>query len=188
VEEPTFLVPVQRIVGGINIKDDLLRWSLMRLQKNRHEQALDGGRIMGYLVIARRGLAAQFKTVEGRLPRHRGAVRPARFQLAGQHRHHRVATQIIVIVDVLVAQRNPEHPLTHQGRNAMFDQVLPAIIVETPGQPIDQSNHPIRRPQQQSSGIRRDRSPIKTTHNFAASDRSKVKPFCATLCRHRGAP
>ena len=28
--------------------------------------------------------------------------------------------------------------------------------------------------------------PSKLPHNFAASDQSKVKSFCATLCRHRG--
>jgi hypothetical protein len=186
MEEPSFLVPVQRIVSGIDIKDDLLRQRLMRLQEERDQQALNGTRIMGDLVIARCRLATQLKTVEGRLPRHRCAVRSARFKLAGQYRHHRIATQLVVIVEVLVAQRNPEHPLTHQGRNAMFDQFRPAIISEARGQPINQSDRPIRHPQQQRSGVRGDRSSVKTTHNFAASDESKVKPFCATLCRHRG--
>jgi hypothetical protein len=42
---------LQRFVGGINIKDDLPPASLTRLQKNRHEQTLDNGWTMGYLVI-----------------------------------------------------------------------------------------------------------------------------------------
>jgi hypothetical protein len=188
VKEPPFLVSVQRIVGGIDIKDDFVRRRFIRLQEKRDEQALDGSRIMGDLVIARRRFAAQLKTVEGRLPRHWCAIRPARFELAGQHRHHRIATQLVVIVEVLVAQCNPEHPLTHQGRDPMFDQFRLAIIGEARGQSINQSDCPIRRPQQQGSGVRGDRSSVKTTHNFAASDESKVKPFCATLCRHRGSP
>jgi hypothetical protein len=179
---------VQWVVGGVEIEDDLRRRRLVRLRKKRHEQVLDGSRIMRDPVIARRRLAAQLKTIEGRLPRHRCAVRSARFQLAGQHRHHRIATKVVVIVEVLVTQRNPEHPLTNQGRNAMFDQFLPAIIIETPGKPINQPDYPIRRRQQQGSGVRRDRSPIKTTHNFAASNGSKFKPFRVTLCLHRGVP
>jgi hypothetical protein len=41
---------------------------------------------------------------------------------ADQHRHDRTATQFVVVVDVLIALRNPKRPLTHQGRNAMLDQ------------------------------------------------------------------
>jgi hypothetical protein len=58
-----------------------------------------------------------------------------------------------VIVEVLVAQRNPEPPLTHQGRDPMFDQFHLAIIGEASGQSINQSDRPIRLPQQQRSGV-----------------------------------
>ena len=34
MKEATFLMPVQRIVGGVEIEDDMLRWVLMRF----HEQ------------------------------------------------------------------------------------------------------------------------------------------------------
>jgi hypothetical protein len=44
---------------------------------------------------------------------------------AGQHRHHRVATQIIVIVDVLVAQRNPEHPQPSKADISRFLSARP---------------------------------------------------------------
>ena len=46
MEEPPFLVSVQRIVGGIDIKDDLLRRRFIRFQEKRDEQALDRSRIM----------------------------------------------------------------------------------------------------------------------------------------------
>jgi hypothetical protein len=52
---------------------------------------------------------------------------------------------------------------------------LTAMIIETTGQPIDQSDCPIRRSQQQSSSVRRDRSAIKTPHNLAAANRCKFE-------------
>ena len=70
----------------------------------------------------------------------------------------------------------------------MLDQTLVAMIDEACTKPIDQSDHPIRRPQQQGSSIRSDRSAIETTHNFAASDGCKSEQVCATLCLHRGDP
>jgi hypothetical protein len=99
------------------------------------------------LVIARRLRPAQLKAVERRLASHRRAVCPPRLKLAGQHRHRRIVTQFVVIVDVLVAQRNPKHPLTHQGLNAVLDQFLAATIVEASCKPFDQSNRLVRRPQ-----------------------------------------
>src|SRR5215216_2699189 len=41
VEEPPLLVPVQRVVGGVEINDNLLGRGLMRLQKQCHEQPFD---------------------------------------------------------------------------------------------------------------------------------------------------
>jgi hypothetical protein len=32
-------MPVQRVVGGVEIEDDLLRRSLVRLQEQRHRQS-----------------------------------------------------------------------------------------------------------------------------------------------------
>ena len=44
-------------------------------------------------------------------------------QLTRQHRHHRVVAQMVVVDEVLVAQRDPEYPLTDQGRDRVLDQV-----------------------------------------------------------------
>ena len=52
VEEAALLVAVQRIVGRIEIEDDALGRRGMRLQEQRHEQALDPARIMADLVVA----------------------------------------------------------------------------------------------------------------------------------------
>ena len=82
VEEPPLLLAVHRIVGRIEIKDDLVRCSLLGLQEQVDEQPLDGHRIVTDLVIARRLQAAQLQPVERDLPatarNPRGAQRACR--------------------------------------------------------------------------------------------------------------
>ena len=47
VEEAPFLMAVQRVVGGVEIEDDLLRRAAVRLQKQIDEQRLDRRRDHG---------------------------------------------------------------------------------------------------------------------------------------------
>jgi len=54
VEEPPLLLAMQRIVGRIEVKNDLPRCALMRLQKQVDQKRLDGRRIVADLVVARR--------------------------------------------------------------------------------------------------------------------------------------
>ena len=49
VEEPALLLPVQRIVGRVEIEDDLLRGALMRLQEQVDQQPLDGASVVAIL-------------------------------------------------------------------------------------------------------------------------------------------
>ena len=41
-EEPAFLMPMERFVGGIEIVGDMLGWRLARLQEQRNQMRLDG--------------------------------------------------------------------------------------------------------------------------------------------------
>jgi hypothetical protein len=70
----------------------------------------------------------------------------------------------------------------------MLDQFLAAMVIKSGGKPLGQSNDPIRLPQQQSSGVRRDRPAIKTSHNFPPADGCESKQAWVTLCRHRAVP
>lgn len=45
MEETPFLLAVQRVVGGVQIEDDLVRCLLVRLDEARDEQRLEGRRI-----------------------------------------------------------------------------------------------------------------------------------------------
>jgi hypothetical protein len=68
----------------------------------------------------------------------------------------------------------------------VLDQFLLAMIEEAGGKPLRQSDNLVRLPQQQGSSVRRNRSAIETTHNFAAAKGSKSKLGSVTLCQHRG--
>ena len=89
VEEPPLLLAVHRIIGRIEIKDDLVRRAPVRLQEQVDEEPLDGHRVVTDFVIARRLQSAQLQPVERRLAGHRRTILAPRFELAGQHRHHR---------------------------------------------------------------------------------------------------
>ena len=64
VEEPPFLVAVQRIVGGVEIKRDLRRRLAMGLEEQINEPRLDGGRIVTDPVIPRGVRTARFQPVQ----------------------------------------------------------------------------------------------------------------------------
>jgi hypothetical protein len=81
VEEPAFLMAVDRIIGGIEVEYDLLRRTAVRIEKQIDKQRLDGGGIVTDLVIARRRGLAQFEAVERALASQRRAIRPSRRQL-----------------------------------------------------------------------------------------------------------
>jgi hypothetical protein len=90
VEEPPFLMPVQRIVRSVEIEDDLLGRRLVGLQKQLDKQTLDGDRIMVDLVIPRRQRLAQLETVQRRLAGNSCAILAPGCQLTCQHRHDRI--------------------------------------------------------------------------------------------------
>ena len=150
--------------------------------------ALDRHRIVTDLVIARRLQAAQLQPVERRLAGHRRAVLASRLELARQHRHHRIVAQLVVVVEILVAKRDPEHPLADQRRHLVLDQLRAPHVVKARRKPIHHPDRAIGRAQQQRPGVRRDRAAVERRHHRAAFNGFKSKQFRATLCRHRGAP
>ena len=106
--------------------------------------------------------------IERALAGERRAVRALRLEPVGPQRRHRLVAQPIVVVHVLVAQRDADDPLPDQGRQGVPHLVLPAAIAKARGDPLDQAERAIGVAQQQPAGIgghgaaverRRDRSP-----------------------------
>ena len=98
----------------------------MRVHEQIDQQPLDGNRIVTDPMIARRLQPAQFQPVQRRPAGYRRAVLASCCQLARQHRHHRIMAQLVVVIEVLIAKRDPKHPLRQQGYDLMLDQMLAA--------------------------------------------------------------
>ena len=188
MEEAPLLFAMQRIIGGIEVEDDLAGRRPVRLQKQIDEQLVHRRRVVADLVVARWLRLRQFQPVQRRFARHRGAVRPPRLELARQHRHQWIVPQRLVIVEVLVAEREGEYPLPDQGRHRMLDMRLRSMVDKARGQPIHHSERPVRRPQQQRARIRCDRTSVERRHNLPAFNGFKSKIIRVTLCLHRGSP
>ena len=181
-------MPVQRVVGGVEIEDDLCRRRRMRLDKEVDEHALDLRCVITDLVVTRRLRPAQLQPVEGRFAGQRRAIRAPRFELAGQDRHDRVVAQRVMVDQILVTECQAKHPLPNQGRHRVLDQLGHALVGETAGKPLDQPDRPVGGAEQQRAGIRSHRAAVKRGHYRAPCDRYKAKQIRATLCLHRDSP
>jgi hypothetical protein len=96
--------------------------------------------------------------------------------------------QLIVVDQVLVAERDAEHPLRHHRLDRMLDLRLHPAVVEAGGEPRHQADRAIGRPEQQRPGVRRDLATIERSYHLAAFDHFITEQVAATLCQHRGTP
>jgi hypothetical protein len=96
--------------------------------------------------------------------------------------------QFIVIVQILIPERDPEHPLPDQRHYLVLYLFLTSLIVKARREPIHHPDCTVGRTQQQRTGIRNDRTGVKCRHHLAAFNECKSKQIRDTLCWHRGAP
>ena len=186
MEEATLLMAVQWVVGGVEIENDLLWRVAMRLQEQVDQQRLDHRPVVADLVIAGRKRPAELEPVQRRLARHRRAILSPRFQLAGEDRHPRVMAELIVIVEVLIAERQSEHPLADQGLDLVLDQLLAAGVPKAGGKPIDDTDRPVGRAKQHRAGVRGDASAVESRRHRTPFDGYKFEQIRDTVCLHRG--
>ena len=179
---------MDRIVGGVEIEHDLLGRRGMRLQEQLDQKPLDRRRVVADLVVARRLRPAQLQPVQGALARHRRAALAPGLELARQNRQNRVMAQHVMVIEVFVAQRDPEHPLAHQRRHLVLDQLRAARVAEARRKAPHQADRAIGRAQEQRSGIGRDRAAIEGSNHRPTFNGCKSKPIRDTLWRHRDAP
>src|SRR5262249_1189579 len=153
MKEPTLLLAVHWVVGGIQIDRDLAWVALVRLWEYIDKQLADGHRIVTDLMVARRLQHAALQTIQRRLAGYRRTILTPSLQFAGKNPHHRIVAQVVVVDQILVAKRDAEHTLSHQRRNLMLDQLLTPCVIEASRKPRHQSDRSIRLSQQQRSSI-----------------------------------
>jgi hypothetical protein len=161
----------------------------MGLQAHRDEQPLDGRGVMRDLVI---GVGTDFgrvlQSVERRFAGQSGTVRALPRQCSGEHAEHRIMAQLIVVVDILIAERDAEDALAEQRWQRVDGGIQIAAILEAARQPRHQPDRFVGLAQQQRARVRADLPAIEGAHNLAALDSSEIERILATLCRHRGEP
>src|SRR3954469_1326658 len=96
--------------------------------------------------------------------------------------------ELVVVVEVLITQRNANNPLHHQRLDGMLGVGRIAAVLEAGRQTPGQAQHPVRRPQQQRTSIAGDGAAIKGGNNRTPVSTCKVELVWVTLCRHRGPP
>ncbi len=114
VEEAAQLMTVQRIVGRVEVQHDLLGRPRSQPQERIHQERLDSSMPGRNLLVAARHAGTrrrQFQPVERALAGQRDApiarvdpVLARRITTADQHRQQRITPQLLVVVEVLVAQ------------------------------------------------------------------------------------
>lgn len=95
----------------------------MYLDEAIDKQGFECTCLMGDLVIAicLLGRGGMFKPIQRGLARQRLAPLASCLQLTRQRCHHRIATQLILIVQILVAQRNANNTLQARCTSYLWD-------------------------------------------------------------------
>jgi hypothetical protein len=143
VEEALRLMAIQRDVGRIQVKHDLIGCRRMRFDIEVSEQPVDGLCRVADLVIAP-AAADQFHPIQRALARQRFV----QFPLAAEQSQQRIRAQLLMIVEVLVAQRQPVNALPQHLRQRVLDEQRRTAIAETTRQTAQQVDFPIQLAQQ----------------------------------------
>ena len=177
---------MNRIVRRVETRNRPLRSLLMRLQEQRHQHIRNRRPVMDDLAVPGRRRTAQLQPVQRRLPRNRSAVPALRAQLPRQHCHHRIGAQHVMIDQVVVPQRNPEHTPTRKRSNRVLHEPAIAMILETSRKAVHKLNNRIRLSEQQSAGVRSHRPAIEIRHNRPSRNRLNGLGRRGTLRSRRG--
>jgi hypothetical protein len=128
------------------------------------------------------------QTVQRALARQKPRRLALVLELAKQHAQNRIAAKVIVVVEVLIAQRQTEDALRDHRLERMHGHERIAAVGEASRKPIRQPDRLVRLAQQQRSGVRRNHSAIEIRHHPAPAGPSEPDLRRATLRWHRGAP
>jgi hypothetical protein len=99
---------------------------------------------------------------------------PLHIILVQRHGQHRIVPQLVVIVEILVAQRQPKHALRDEVQQRMLDLLGVAVVGEAGGEAPYDSRARLQFLQQQGSPIGGDVAPIEAPNQFASPQRLRI--------------
>ena len=173
---------MHRVIGGIEIDHDLPARLAMHVHKQIHEQSVQlvpVGCDLPVPVAPGRVRASQFHPVqcararEGILPVPHTRPLLARQIVTPAHQcQMAVASDPVMIVEIFVTQREPEHPLADQCCDRVLRSGRIPMIVEASPDPVGHLQHLVRFPQQKGSAVRRHPPTVKS-----ACDLTSARPL-----------
>src|SRR5512135_1348254 len=144
VEGAAELMAVDRVVGGVEVEHDPRGGLAMGLEEQRHEQPLHLTSVAGDLLVATVFIGpdgGQLEAIEGALTGHGLAAIPTALPgltcgvlLADDGGQQGVAAEVVVIIEVLVAQCQAVDPLGDQIPDGVLDEVGVAMVGEAGGE------------------------------------------------------
>ncbi len=135
MEEPLRLMAMERDVGRVEIEHNLLGRRCVRLDEQIAQQRVDLLRLVVDLVIALIA-ARKLQPVQRALARKRLVERP----LAAQHRHQRIVPQLLVIVEIFVAQRESEDALREHLAQPVHDPIRTPLVGKRGRQSLEETD------------------------------------------------
>jgi hypothetical protein len=96
----------------------------VRVEEQIDEQPLDRRAVVDDLVIARPLARARrmLQPVQCALARQRRGLIAIALELAQKHAKNRIAAQVVVVVEILITERQAEHALRDQSLERMHDE------------------------------------------------------------------
>ena len=159
VEEGQLLLAVSGIKRVINIKGHRFRWRVAAAAKDIHHPASnpDQGTLAHAILKSRHRRLA-----------HRPCVFAGHF--AGRHHEGRVVSQFVQVITVFITARDGHGPRAKNVTHAMRHPRRIAIIGDYPNQTIPDPRTTLRLSKKQNTGVRGDRTTIKTARNFPGTN------------------
>jgi hypothetical protein len=140
---------------------------LVGFQEDLHEQAVHSSVIQHDLFVAlppTGRLTCQFQSIQSTFPCQSFL---AWIRLLHQHRQQWIIPQLLVIVQIFVAQSQTIDSLGHHLLHRMFDQIRIPIIGEAGGKLAKHPDALLDLPQQQTTAITGDRSTVELRADLA---------------------
>ena len=156
----------------------------MRFDEHLHQQFIHRIFPERDLLVPVLGARAQFHPVQRALARQR----LIQFFPSRQNAEDRIFPQLLVIVDVFVAQRQTVDPLREHLQNRVLDQLLIPPVQKTFRQSRQQIQALVGLPQQQCTAIGTDRAAVESGHDLPRTAGFKSEAGLDTLCHSEGRP
>ena len=190
VEKALLLMAVQGIVRGLEIKDDDLALTRDGGHATTQQQHLDVVRMGGDLFGSRVGaVGTEFETVERAFARQRLALVLLEMALFAEHigtpQHggqERIGAQRVMVIEVLVAERQGEDALAQHDGEIVLNEALIAPVGKAVGELRAEALGAIRLAQQQAATAAGEVAARKISLHTAASKALKVASLLITLC------